>query len=85
MLFPQLSQEDIFKLLVPVDSTPPLPGRRAIALETFGSSGGHFEVTSNNYVILQPMLVKRTQVEQYDPYTIDYDEILPVNGFRLVR
>ena len=60
MLFPQLSQEDIFKLVVPVDSTPPLPGRRAIALETFGSSGGHFEVTSNNYVILQPMLVKRT-------------------------
>ena len=26
-----------------------------------------------------------TQVEQYDPYTIDNDEILPVNGFRLVR
>ena len=25
------------------------------------------------------------QVEQYDPYTIDNDEILPVNGFRLVR
>ena len=25
------------------------------------------------------------QVEQYDPYRIDYDEILPINGFRLVR
>ena len=59
MLFPQLSQEEIFKLVVPVDSTPSLPGRRAIALETFGSSGGQFEVTGNNYVILQPMLVKR--------------------------
>ena len=27
----------------------------------------------------------KTQVEQNDPYTIDYGEILPVNGFRLVR
>ena len=26
-----------------------------------------------------------TQVEQYDPYTIEYGELLPVNGFRIVR
>ena len=60
MLFPQLSQEEIFKLVVPVGSTPSLPGRRAIALETFGSSGGVFEVTDNNYVIIQPIRAKRT-------------------------
>ena len=29
--------------------------------------------------------VMTNQVEQYDQYTIDNDEILPVNGFRLVR
>ena len=34
---------------------------------------------------LDEFSVEVSQVEQYDPYTIDNDEILPVNGFRLVR
>ena len=34
---------------------------------------------------LTEVIAETSQVEQYDQYTIDNDEILPVNGFRLVR
>ena len=45
-------------------------GRRITRLSTVAQVGG------------PPSL---TQVEQYDPYTIDYGELLPVNGFCIGR
>ena len=59
-LLPKLSEEELLKIVVPIHPTPSLPDREAIVLEEMTSSAnaGSFELTGNQYLILQPIRVE---------------------------
>ena len=82
------SAQEGFKLVyhpfLPIHfSLKPAPIRRGFCVYQYLQASAF--PMDNNKPTSSAEYEKATQVEQYNPYTIDYDEILPVNGFRLVR